>query len=392
MSPKRVSSVDPLLYTLVAKDGIGHDLFNAVQHKTNELIELYVADKTYLVLKQLGVWEKLAQWQTVDELVGRCQFVPAFAPPLRLLLEILEGAALVRVDVSGENPAYRRTTPTPTCAPSAIRAESEQPDISFSATLVLIDHCAAIYPRLARGEVLGNEALLTRVDLWRAYFDNHNAGYALCNRLASRVAGQLLPRKGGSVLEVGAGFGSGTLALLEEFARVGCVERLKSFRVTEPVGFLRREAKRRLRARYPGLALEFAPLDLNEDWNDLSSQYSVVYGVNVFHLAQDLRISLRRAWRAIEPSGWLVLGECVRPFHDKPVGIEFCFHLLRSYTNVNYAAGGRTRPGFLTPEEWLSCLGRAGFEDARVVPDVARLRELHPRFCVGVVCGRRPAM
>ena len=50
----------------------------------------------------------------------------------------------------------------------------------------------------------------------------------------------------------------------------------------------------------------------------------------------------------------------------------------------------RPTPGFLTAEGWTQALGRAGFREIALVPDVARLRDLWKGVITAAVCGRRP--
>jgi hypothetical protein len=116
----------------------------------------------------------------------------------------------------------------------------------------------------------------------------------------------------------------------------------------------------------------------------------LVWGVNVFHLARDLRSALEQARASLAPGGWVVLGEGVRPFAGVPVGTELPFQILESFTDVELDPETRPSPGFLTAEQWQRALGRAGFGRVEIVPDVVRLRALHPGFFAAAVCCRRP--
>src|SRR5207253_431785 len=80
-------------------------------------------------------------------------------------------------------------------------------DPTYGPTFALLDEAAAVYPRVARGETTGEQALFQKVAIWTAYFNNTNPFYALNNRLAAQVAAARLPAGGGQVLEVGAGLG-----------------------------------------------------------------------------------------------------------------------------------------------------------------------------------------
>jgi SAM-dependent methyltransferase len=255
---------------------------------------------------------------------------------------------------------------------------------------------------VVRGEVRGEEALLSpgKIGLWARFFANDNPVYALNNRLGALAAVHRLPAEGEiRVLEVGAGAGSGSQAMVEALAAAGHLDRLATYRLTEPAGMLRRRAVRAVAGRWPQLPLAEGALDMDRPWSDPSGaagqgvepgSFDLVFAVNVFHVAVDLGAALRRAREALAPGGVLVLGECLRPFPGQPVAAEMTFLPLESFREVHTDPELRPHPGFLTPELWVANLERAGFEEVEIVPDVRRLREVYPRVAAGAVCGRRP--
>src|SRR5436309_189775 len=148
-----------------------------------------------------------------------------------------------------------------------------------------------------------------------------------------------------------------------------------------------------VRAGWPGAPLAFAALDVNQPWaaQDVGpASVQLVWGVNVFHLARDLEAVLAEARTALVPGGWLVIGEGLRPRRGEPVGAEFPFPLLASFTDGDLDPVTRATPGFLTAEEWLGALARTGFTALEVVPDAVRLRAYHAGMWTAAVCGRRP--
>ncbi|MGH7288120.1 MAG: class I SAM-dependent methyltransferase, partial [Myxococcota bacterium] len=244
------------------------------------------------------------------------------------------------------------------------------------------------YPRVARGEINGDRALLMKASLWVAYFDNKNGYYALNNRVVAAAAAARAAGAGPArVLEVGAGLGSATEAVL------GILPAVERYHVTEPLPFFRRRAERTLRAAHPAVALEFGTLDVNGRWAAQGVRpagHTLVIGVNVFHLARDLVATLREAFEALEPGGWLVAGEAIRPHPRACVGAELPFQILQSYHAVEIDPELRPTPGFLTAEGWSEALRRAGFSEVALVPDAVRLRDLWEGAITAAVCGRRP--
>jgi len=388
VSPLPTPAPDPRAYEVLAEAGLGPDLFNPEQHRSCELVERYAFDLTLDLCARLGVLPLLVSPRTVPALCEACGFVPPFARPLRWLLERLRVAGLL----ARTGDAYRLAAPLPEPTPEAVRAEGLSTDPSYAPAYELLEVAAALYPRVARGEVQAERALFLRVGLWAAYFSNANGYYALSNRVAARAAAERLPAGGGLVVEVGAGLGSATDALLRELRVRRRLADIAAYRVTEPVSFFRRRAQRTLESAWPGLPLAYGELDLNRPWaaqGVAPGSCALVWGVNVFHLARRLEEVLAEARAALAEGGWLVAGEGVRPSDDEPVGAELPFQLLDSFHDVALDPDTRASAGFLTAECWLAALRRAGFEHIDMVPDLDRLRPYYPGFLGAAFCAQR---
>jgi len=376
-------------YEILAEAGFTDALFNPRQHRGCELVDQYAVHVALDLLHELGLTTLLAEPRDVDALLAARGFVSAFRPALAWLLAWLTTADVL-VERQGR---WRLAGPLPVSDRPGLRAAALENDPSYAPAYALLDEAAAIYPRVARGEVSGERALFQKVSLWASYFDNAHGYYALNNRVAAHgAAAHVGP--GARVLEIGAGLGSATAALLERLAADGALGRVASYRCTEPVPFFRRRAQRTLEATHPGIPITFGALDLNLPWAEQgvsAAGVTLVWGVNVFHLARDLRQTLAEARTALAPGGWLVAGEGIRPVSGQPVAPELPFQLLDSFVDVKLDAETRPAPGFLTAEQWRAALDRAGFVDVAFVPDVVRLRALSPRFYGAAVCARRAA-
>jgi polyketide synthase PksN len=162
--------------------------------------------------------------------------------------------------------------------------------------------------------------------------------------------------------------------------------------MSEPVPFFRRRAQRALEAAWPGGPLSAEELDINRPWaaQDVApGSCTLVWGVNVFHLASRLDEVLSEARAALRSGGWLVVGEGVRPAPDEPVDAELPFQLLDSFHEVVLDPSTRPTAGFLTAEAWEAALQRAGFSHIEVVPDVQRVRRHYSGFLAAAFCARR---
>ncbi len=253
---------------------------------------------------------------------------------------------------------------------------------------------AGLYPEVLRGAVSGEAALFApdRIGAWFDYFSNDNVTYAVSNRLGAIAAARALADRGGAILELGGGLGSGAVALLERLEETGRLVTMRSYRLTEIAPSFLRRAQRRLAGRFPAAPLLYGRLDMDRPFAEAgieAGSCSLVYGVNTLHVARDLEFSLGEIRRALAPGGAVVLSECLRPFADRPIYVEFLFNLLESFRAHRPPDRFRPDGGFLTPEAWVAAFEAGGFRNAAVYPDVARIREVCPAFVVGAITAVR---
>ncbi|MGE5233766.1 MAG: class I SAM-dependent methyltransferase [Acidobacteriota bacterium] len=371
------------------------DLFSERFHWSCELVDRYASACAVEVARILELERALAQPATLGETLERAGCVPAFAPALRWLLERLSAEG--HVASGGDRFRWTRALASSELAGLAeLRQRALDVDSANHATLALFDAATAAYPAVARGTASGEALLfgLGQIGLWVDYFSAGNPVYAVNNRLAAHAAARALaasPRPELRILEVGAGAGSGTLALIGELDRCGLLGRVVEYTSSEPSAFFRRRAERVLRARFPDVALRFTALDIDQDWaaqGAPAGSFDLVLGVNVFHVARRLVAALEQARRALAPDGALVVSECLRLWPRQPVANEFPFLLLDGFTRVEIEPELRPEPGFLEPAVWRRALERAGFVSVEIEPDLDRIRDIHPRFNTGALTAR----
>jgi SAM-dependent methyltransferase len=401
--PVNVASSDPPVFETKPRDprlaqwltDYPPSVFSERLHQSIELMERYSIELAIDVLRKLDVIDRLEHWRSPDEVCQLLSFQPRFSSTLAWLLERLVETGCIEVRRDGDARVYRlRQRPWPSEL-AELRALGLTIDSGNAATLDLLDHAAGIYPVVARGEQSGDQSLFGAkgIALWLNYFQNDNLTYAVNNWVgAVLAANRLSSRPKLRILEIGAGAGSGTEILLRWFEQRGLLSRVERYLVTEPNPFFRRRAQRELTNRYADLPLEWGTLDLNVQWNDQGvalGEFDLVYAVNVMHVAKDLLFSLNQGRSALTNDGWLVIGECVRPYVNQPIYPEMMFQNLESFTDVCTDRDFRPTPGFLTAGHWLRAFARAGFARTEVAPDIEKIRAICPHFFTGAICGQR---
>jgi SAM-dependent methyltransferase len=372
-------------------------IFSERLYQSIELMERYSIELAVDLLGRLNLVEQLGAWRSADELCGVLGFQPRFRLALQWILARLLESGCLQMQDDGATCLYRlRNTPWKPDL-KYLRAVGLNIDPANAATLDLLDYAASSYPALATGRHGGdyNPFGPQGLPLWLNYFHNANLTYAVNNWVgAVAVADRFSRGPTLRVLEIGAGTGSATEILLTLLDERSLLPRLERYVVTEPNAYFRRCNQRKMAAQYPNLPLEWTTVDLDLPWSAqgiASGEFDVVYAVNVMHISKNLLFSLNEARTALAAGGWLVIGECVRPYDNQPMYPELMFQILDSFTNVETDPEIRPNPGFLTAELWRRAFLKAGFRRTEVAPDIERIREIYPHFFTGAICGQNTA-
>jgi polyketide synthase PksN len=372
-------------------------VFNERLYQSIELMERYSIELAVDLLGKLNLVEQLGAWRSADELCGLLSFQPRFRVALQWILARLLETGCVEAESDHETECYRLGKIPWKPDVKSVRALGLNIDPANAATLDFLDYAASAYPAVATGQQSADHNLFgpQGVPLWLKYFNNDNLTYAVNNWVGAAAAvDRLSSQPTLRVLEIGAGTGSATEILLTLLGECELLPRLERYVITEPNAYFRRCNQRKLAAQYPNLPLEWTTVDLDLPWSEQGiapGEFDLVYAVNVMHISKNLLFSLNEARSALAVDGWLVIGECLRPYDNQPMYPELMFQILDSFTDVETDPEIRPNPGFLTAEQWRRAFSRAGFLRTEIAPDVERIREIYPHFFTGAICGEKTA-
>jgi microcystin synthetase protein McyE len=220
-----------------------------------------------------------------------------------------------------------------------------------AAELSLLGRCGEGLAAVLRGQAHPLEVLFPHGDTTaaeRVYADGPVA--RMMNELIAEAAVRLLPR-GGRLLEVGAGTGATTRALL---ARRDL--QATQIVVSDLSPYLLAQARRSWGGR-PGLDVRQLDLEQDPQAQGFSAQsYDVIVAANVLHATRDLRETVGHLRQLLTPGGSLLLLETVeqRPWLDVTFALTEGWWRFRDHDL-------RPDSPLLTSMGWRSLLQRAGF-------------------------------
>src|SRR4029077_8953507 len=218
--------------------GYPDSVFSDSLYQSIELMERYSVTSAIEILNMLGVFPRLTELRSPDELCRALLFQPRFAFALQWLLSRVceTGSIDSRMEDRGRSyrlrPAHIHPRSSRDSDRESLRALALKIDNANAATLDLLDHAASVYPSVARGEQGGDQALFDPrgVTLWLNYFNNANPTYAVNNSLSAIVAAdRVSARTKLRILELGAGAGSATEKLLDRLNECDPLSRIDKY-------------------------------------------------------------------------------------------------------------------------------------------------------------------
>lgn len=321
-----------------------------------------IRGRAALILRRLGLWERASEPLSLAALAAALETLPELGFALAWLLEEAGALGAVRIEKDGAG----ETAYMPAAFPSeevftAHRRRMEEHAEIVGSSLPLFESVAAGYPDYLRGGRSGASLVLKppALQLWEAYFGAANPLYDVHNQLGWIGVREALGRLGrpGRLLELGAGTGGGTGAILRGLRREGGM--VASFTLSDiSPTFLVYALQRLTRELDPLPApLDRKRLDLTRPLTEQGvapGSVDILVGINALHNGHDLVEALRAVRPALASDGFLVVSEslCEPGGH---VHQDFIFNLLPL---ERLSVSSR----FLSRDAWVEILHAGGFE------------------------------
>lgn len=309
------------------------------------------------VLARTGLVDEVGARLTLDELMETAGVRPLYRPIVRRWLAGLVAAGVLEAE--GEGASYRVATPLEAPDLDALRERARAALADDDALREYVDHAAALAPAIYTGEVAALESLFPDGSFDLAVRLYSSAGpLRHLNQVAAEAVRSFVAERGPGVrvLEVGAGTGGSTGAIIEAVGPAATW----LYTDVSPV-FLDHGAERF--GHHPGVRTALFDLDREPDEQAIGHErFDLVVASNSLHAVRDLPAALDRVRRLLAPGGMAVLIETTAhlAWHDVTTG------LIEGWQGADDDLRGEGP--LLDASRWTEALHAAGFDEVAAVP------------------------
>ncbi|HMK56850.1 MAG TPA: class I SAM-dependent methyltransferase [Dissulfurispiraceae bacterium] len=367
-------------------DRIDHTFINAIftpdYYKSYLAIENYVAKIVLRIINNAGIGNYLLEEsRSIDEIIERYRVHPQSGPILDWSLRYLHQNGYLKKSEA----RYQMYAST--------RLIDASEDIDRILTLMpsadifikLVSHIESNMPMFLSGQKSGADILFVdkaAAVLWNDYFNNSFYGYSVLNYGVAYGITKWFSQTGGiSMLELGSGTSGATVKVFRMLRDNCLLDTMNNIVLTDVVPSLLVVGDQNIHKNniIPKAGYKQKILDINRPFTDQEigkDSFDIIYGVNVLHVARNLSNSLAEIYSCLNKNGFLAIAETIRPFDDRAMHHEIIFNLLENYHSVQLDPETRPAHGFLTKENWLANLTRAGFNNIDCLSEPERIDQL----------------
>ena len=357
MRPAQIARrLEPRLPELVRTHGA--DLYDRLGPALDSVSSVFIIH----ALRRLGAALHAGDHFAPEPLAQTLRVVPQHHRLFARLLEILAEDGILQRSGDEWSVVREPIAVDPAGVIDSLRREFDRDTVEIDLTA----RCGAQLAEALRGEADPLHLLFPGGDLEAAsrVYDSTRVARmfgTLIRETLETAVGTLPPNRRLRVLEVGAGTGGTSAAVLDMFAKHHC----EYVYTDQGQAFLLKAAARFAQypfVRYQPLDIEREPVEQGFD----AHRYDVIIASNVLHATRDLTQTIAHVKQLLAPSGLLLLSEATRPQR----WYDLTFGLTPGWWRFDDTDRRSSYP-LMSAVKWLDALQEAGFVSAEAMPDAA---------------------
>ncbi|HXH09318.1 MAG TPA: SDR family NAD(P)-dependent oxidoreductase [Alphaproteobacteria bacterium] len=324
------------------------------------------------IFQDMGVMATPQQVYTLDDLIRQLGIIPKYERLYAALLRRLERQQVL--SITGKRIAVLQGAATFALRDVAAEcgrfsAEFAKTHPAFQPFLELMCRCLDQFPGIITGKVAANDVVFPNgsMDVFARIFRGNDVADFFNNLVAELVVAnvelilQRAPDARVSILEVGAGTGGTTAAVLE---RAQHLARSLAFYYTDISSSFTRYGENAFSERFPWV--RFARLNIEEDpvsQGFPSESVDIIYASNALHDTRSIVHTLSQVKTLLKPGGLLILNE----FTAMKDVLLFTGGLLHGYWLFEDPELRLPDSCLLSAERWKEVLVTSGFQHVEVL-------------------------
>ncbi|NDI35955.1 class I SAM-dependent methyltransferase [Chengkuizengella sediminis] len=329
---------------------ISTNLFTEKYFTAYQYASRYTAEKILEVFNLHGLFLRAAVAHQRLEIIDKLKCTEAFIPSLDFALNFLVQELYVVQDVKDADYYSRTEKKLETWIDINI-------ETNIKHSLKMIDFVADHWAYILSGKNSPIHLLFGAQgeQIWRDYFQHPSDLYYVHNQWLALYLNPIM-EDGQSILELGAGYGSGTRCILNN---------LNNNKIHYTASDVSPMIVRHLSREFPHIESSVVNFDKDLFTQLNGEKYDYIVSINGLHCSFDIQAALVRIKKCLNPGGKVILSECIRDLNHSYLHQEFIFNLLPGYKI--YQNGKFFINGFQTKLKWEKAFKETGYKNVEVI-------------------------
>ncbi|MBU5265965.1 MULTISPECIES: class I SAM-dependent methyltransferase [Virgibacillus] len=323
---------------------VDNNLFTKEYHQAYDYSSYYTGRKILDILYHVNLILGQKTSFTREEVYNNTECMPNFIPSVNWALDFLIQEGFIERKKNKFVLINQRDSP-------------KMPMVDLDVSYKMIDYVSENWLNVIKGNISPIKLFLGKDGkrLWKEYFGENNYLYYVHNAWIASFLTKQKSLSDKEILELGAGFGSGTKAITRDIVD----KRYKNIQYYATD--ISRVMCKYIKNEIPYKDLNTLVLNFEKEISLQVSnkKFDYIVAINALHCSNDILYTLNSIKNSLKSGGSLIISECIRDNTYPLMHQEFIFNLLPGYTQKK--SNKYYIKGFYYEKEWLNAFEESGF-------------------------------